>query len=174
MVLILSWLPPVPCSAPTAPRRPPSSQACTWGMGQHPQEPSSIVQHVEELGHSNRPSGHWMAPKGLVSVDRMTQDSANPVSESHYPITEGVAGTRACGLGGRGWGLGGRRWGWVFSQALLTHSPHKPLIASATRHRAGASTACAGLKPAQLGVSPPSQCLALGLEAGIVSCPFLA
>lgn len=59
------------------------------------------MQHVEELGHSNRPSGHWMAPKGLVSVDRMTQDSTNPVSESHYPITEGVAGTRACGLGGR-------------------------------------------------------------------------
>lgn len=42
------------------------------------------MQHVEKLGHSNRGSGHWTAPKGLLSVDRMTQDSANPVREGHY------------------------------------------------------------------------------------------
>lgn len=42
------------------------------------------MQHVEELGHSNRLSGHWTAPKRLVSVDRTTPDSASPVSEGHH------------------------------------------------------------------------------------------
>lgn len=41
------------------------------------------MQHVEELGHSNWLPGHWTAPKGLVSVERMTQDSTSPVSEGH-------------------------------------------------------------------------------------------
>lgn len=39
-----------------------SSQQEAWGMGQHPQEPSSMGQHVEESGHSNSPPGHWTAP----------------------------------------------------------------------------------------------------------------
>lgn len=41
------------------------------------------MQHVEELGHSNWLPGHWTAPRGLASVDRMTQDSTNPVSGGH-------------------------------------------------------------------------------------------
>lgn len=85
MVLTLSLPPPAPHSVPDAFPSSSSSQTCTWGMGQHPQEPSSIVQHVEELGHSNWLSGHWTAPTRLVSVDRRTQDSTNLVSEDHCP-----------------------------------------------------------------------------------------
>lgn len=50
-----------------------SSQQEAWGMGQHPQEPSGMVQHVEELGHWNCLSGHWTASRGLVS-DLWKQD----------------------------------------------------------------------------------------------------
>lgn len=84
-----------PQLAPAAPLPPLSSQTCTWGMGQHPQEPSSIMQHVEELGHSNWLPGHWTAPTGLVSVDKMTQDATDPVSDGSASITPGAAGTRA-------------------------------------------------------------------------------
>lgn len=79
------FAPSSPLLCPDFSLHPLSSQTCTWGMGQQPQEPSRIVQHVEELGHSNRLSGHWMAPKGLVSMDRTTQDPVNPVSEGHRP-----------------------------------------------------------------------------------------
>lgn len=50
-----------------------SSQQEAWGMGQHPQEPSGIAQHVEELGHSKRLSGHRTAPTALAS-DLRKQD----------------------------------------------------------------------------------------------------
>lgn len=44
-----------------------SPQQEAWGMGQQPQEPSSIVQHVEELGQWNWLLGHRMSSEGLVS-----------------------------------------------------------------------------------------------------------
>lgn len=138
-----------PYCSPLAPHLP---EAVTWGMGQHPQDPSSIEQHVEELGHSNRPSGHWTAPKGLVSVNRMTQDSPTRSVKAITPVTRGAAGTRACRPGYRG--AGGPAPG--LGEALLTPSSHKPVITSATWHRAGASTAWVGLQPAQLGLSLPS------------------
>lgn len=83
------------------------------------------MQHVEELGHSNWLSGHWMAPKGLVSVDRMTQDSANPVREGQYSRH-----SRSClcqSLQAQHGGARGPALGSVLSQARLTHSPHKPV-----------------------------------------------
>lgn len=55
-----------PCPPPPAPA--PTSQPCTSGMGQHPQEPSTMTQHVEESGHSNWLPGHWTAPTEVVSV----------------------------------------------------------------------------------------------------------
>lgn len=44
-----------------------SSQQEASGMGQHPQEPSTMTQHVEESGHSNWLPGHWTAPTEVVS-----------------------------------------------------------------------------------------------------------
>lgn len=57
------------------------------------------MQHVEELGHSNWLPGHWMAPKGLVSVDRMTQDSTNTVSEELQAAGPTPPATRVWGAG---------------------------------------------------------------------------
>lgn len=56
----------------------------TWGMGQHPQEPSIIIQQVAESGHSNWLPGHWTAPKRL-SADPRIQNSINPVSQVPVP-----------------------------------------------------------------------------------------
>lgn len=147
----------------------PSSQTCTWGMGQHPQEPSSIVQHVEELGHSNSLSGHWTAPKGLVSVDRTTQDSTNTVNESHCPITQGAGGTRACRPSYRG--TRGRALGFSVLPGTPKPLSHKPVLVSAIWHRARAFIDWHGIKPAPFGLCPPLQCLALGLETCILSSP---
>lgn len=95
-------LPPLPSSLPA------SSRTCTWGMGQQPQEPSSIVQHVEELGQWNWLLGHRMSSEGLVSVDGMTQDSAHQSSCCWHLGLQ----AQLQDWGGGGWGsIGGRALG---------------------------------------------------------------
>ena len=113
-------------------RHPPSSQSCTWGMGQHPQEPSGMVQHVEELGHWNCLSGHWTASRSLVSVDGMTQDSAQSVTVIP-PITQGAAGASAFQPSYRR--IQGLALGLRAPPALLTHSP--PSQSSCQQHASG-------------------------------------
>lgn len=161
MALTMSLLPPALPLPPLPSSLPPSSQTCTWGMGQHPHEPSGILQHVEELGHSNCLSGHWTAPKGLVSVDGMTQDST-PSVKVIPPTTRGAAGTRACRPSHR------RTRGLALGLRAPPGFPNplspKPVLAPAIWHRAEASTDWVGLKPGQLGLSPPTQCLAVGLS----------
>lgn len=57
-------------------------------MGQHPHEPSTIMQQVAESGHSNWLPGHWTAPNGL-SANRRIQNSMNPVSKGHSQYHHG-------------------------------------------------------------------------------------
>ena len=79
-----------------------------------------MVQHVEKLGHWNCLSGHWTASRGLVSVDRMTQDSAQSVTIIP-PITQGAAGTSAFQPSYRR--IQGLALGLRAPPALLTHCP---------------------------------------------------
>lgn len=71
----------------------------TWGMGQHPQAPLLVTQHVASLGHSDWPSGQVTA-RGAAETGEGSPCPSCPL-EAHPcpPATQPCPRTQVCDTG---------------------------------------------------------------------------